>query len=101
MAVSRTPSRVLVAFMAVAFACRNALHGDTKKLSQDQRVELLRGLASEYATAKIILPAPAKPCRLKRTEPGTRKHWEDAVRKDGPAARVGRHGAGHQGRRRR
>ena len=83
MAVFRMPPRVLVVFLAVA-----TLHGDTKKLSQDQRVELLRGLASEYATAKVMLPRSRKALPVSETGTWDKKLWEDAVRKDGPAARV-------------
>ena len=65
------------------------LHGDTKKLSQDQRIELVRGLASEYATAKIILPNSRKALPFEENGTWDKKIWEDAVRKDGPAARAG------------
>jgi hypothetical protein len=84
MAVYRIPPRVLVAFLAVA-----SLHGDTKKLSLDQRLELLRGLSSEYATAKIILPRSRKALPFEENGTWDQKKWNDAVRKDGPAARVG------------
>ena len=84
MAVSRISPRVLVAFLAVT-----TLHGDTKKLSQDQRVELLRGLSSEYATAKIILPNSRKALPFEENGTWDKKTWEEAVRKDGPAARAG------------
>jgi len=75
---------VLVAFLAVA-----GLHGDTKKLSLDQRVELLRGLSSEYATAKIMLPRSSKPLPFEENGTWDKKTWEDAVRKDGPACKAG------------
>ena len=84
MSVSRIPPRVLVAFLAVA-----GLHGDTKKLSLDQRVELVRGLSSEYATAKIMLPRSRKALPFEENGTWDKKAWETAVRKDGPAARVG------------
>jgi len=84
MSVSRIPPRVLAAFLAVA-----GLHGDTKKLSQDQRVELLRGLGSEYAVAKIILPNSRKALPFEENGTWDKKKWEEAVRKDGPAARIG------------
>src|SRR5579863_2570805 len=83
MAVSRISPVVLVAFLAVT------LHGDTKKLSQDQRLELVRGLAAEYATAKIILPNSRKALPFEENGTWDKKIWEDAVRKDGPAARAG------------
>ncbi len=84
MAFSRISPRLLVAFLAAG-----VLHGDTKKLSQDQRVELLRGLSSEYATAKIILPNSRKALPFEENGTWDKKKWEDAVRKDGPAARAG------------
>ena len=88
MAVPRISPRILVAFLAVAVPAVT-LHGDTKKLSQDQRVELLRGLSSEYATAKIILPNSRKALPFEENGTWDKKKWEDAVRKDGPAARAG------------
>jgi hypothetical protein len=78
------PPRILVAFLAVA-----SLHGDTKKLSLDQRVELVRGLSSEYATAKIMLPRSRKALAFEENGTWDKKVWEAAVRKDGPAARAG------------
>jgi hypothetical protein len=84
MAGSRIPPRVLVAFLAVA-----GLHGDTKKLSLDQRVELLRGLSSEYATAKVMLPRSRKALPFEENGTWDKKTWELAIRKDGPAARAG------------
>lgn len=84
MAVSRTVSRVFVTFVAIGY-----LHGDTKKLSQDQRLELVRGLAAEYATAKIILPNSRKALPFEENGTWDKKIWENAVRQDGPAARAG------------
>src|ERR1700730_16204224 len=84
MSVSRIPPRVLVAFLAVA-----GLPGGTKKLSLDQRVELLRGLSSEYATAKVMLPNSRKALPFEENGTWDKKKWEDAIRKDGPAARAG------------
>jgi len=89
MAVSRISPRVLAAFLVAAFPVVTTLHGDTRKLSQDQRVELIRGLSSEYATAKIILPNSRKALPFEENGTWDRKKWEDAVRRDGPAARPG------------
>jgi len=84
MAVFRRSPRLLVAFLAAGI-----LHGDTKKLSQDQRVELVRGLSSEYATAKVMLPNSRKALPFEENGTWDKKKWEDAIRKDGPAARAG------------
>ncbi len=49
-------ARVLAAFVAVA-----SLHGDSKKLTLDQRVEIMRGITAEYATVRAPLPRSKKP----------------------------------------
>lgn len=87
MADSRISSRILVAFLA--FVAVTTLHSDIKKLSQDQRVELVRGLSAEYATAKIILPRSRKPLPFEENGTWDKTLWEAAVRKDGPAVRPG------------
>jgi hypothetical protein len=84
MAFSRISPGLLAALLAVV-----ALHGDTKKLSQDQRVELVRGLSSEYSTTKILLPNSRKALPFEENGTWNKKIWEDALRKDGPAARLG------------
>jgi hypothetical protein len=77
-----------VAFLAAA-SVGTSLHGDTKKLSQDQRIELVRGLSAEYATAKIILPNSRKALPFEENGTFDKKTWEAALRKEGPAARAG------------
>jgi hypothetical protein len=83
MAVFRT-SPLILAVLLVA-----ALRGDTKKLSQDQRIELLRGLDAEYATAKIVLPNSRKALPFEENGTWDKKKWEEALHKEGQAARVG------------
>ena len=87
--VFRIPLRALAAFLAVAFLGDASLQGDTKKLSQDQHVELIRGLSSEYATAKIMLPNSRKALPFEENGTWDKKKWEEAFRKDGQAARAG------------
>lgn len=72
-----------------ALLVTSQLHADTGKLSDEQKIDLLRGLTAEFATAKIVLPRSNK--ALPIFEDGTRdsKKWEDALYKQGPAARVG------------
>jgi hypothetical protein len=55
----------------------------------DQRIELVRGLSAEYATAKIMLPRSRKALAVEENGTWDKKTWEAAVRKDGPAARAG------------
>src|SRR5437868_1245058 len=76
--------RVLVAFLAVASA-----NADQKKLTMDQRVELMRGLTAEYATVKVLLPRSKKPLDVHTDGSYDKQQWADAMKELGPAGRVG------------
>jgi hypothetical protein len=80
----RISPRVMAAFIAVA-----SLKGDQKKLTQDQRIELLRGLTSEYATVKAPLPRSKKPLEFNSDGTYDKQRWLDVGKQMGPAARVG------------
>jgi len=76
----------LVVVLAVVSA---RLDADSKKLTQDQRIEILRGLSSEYAKIKVVLPRSKK--ALEISSDGTWDHdvWNAAFKELGPAGRVG------------
>jgi hypothetical protein len=76
--------RVLLAFLAVA-----SLNADQKKLTLDQRVEILRGLTSEFATVKGPLPRSRKPLDVKTDGSYDKQEWTEIGKQLGPAARVG------------
>jgi hypothetical protein len=76
--------RVLLAFLAVA-----SLNADQKKLSVDQRVEILRGLTSEFATVKVPLPRSRKPLDVKTDGSYDKTQWTELGKALGPAARTG------------
>jgi len=59
------------------------------KLTYDERVDLLRGLTAEYATAKQFLPRSKKPLEFESTGAYDKKQWETVAKEMGPAARVG------------
>lgn len=60
-----------------------------QKLTEDDRVEILRGLLSEYATVKTLLPRSRKPLPFDASGTWDKAAWEQAAREFGPAARVG------------
>jgi len=60
-----------------------------QKLSEDDRIEILRGLVSEYATVKAFLPRSKKPLPLDSSGVVDKPVWDQAGREFGPAARVG------------
>ncbi len=77
-------SQVILACIAVT-----SLYGDQKKLTNDQHMELLRGLDAEYATVKVPLPRSKKPLNLKTDGDFDTMEWTAANAKYGPAARMG------------
>ncbi len=81
--------KVLAAFLAAAGCMDNSLFADTKKLTFDERVEIVRGLMSEYATVKTFLPRSRKPLPFHSDGNYDKKQWADLGKELGPAARVG------------
>ena len=77
-------AQVILACIAVT-----ALYGDQKKLTNDEHVELLRGLTAEYATVKMPLPRSKKPLNLQTDGDFDTMEWTAANAKFGPAARMG------------
>ena len=77
--------RVLAAFLALA----SFTYGDSKKLTLDQKVELLRGLTSEYATVKFPLPRSRKPLEFNSDGTFDKDRWAAVAREMGPAGRIG------------
>jgi hypothetical protein len=59
------------------------------KLTEDGRVEILRGLLSEYATVKAFLPRSSKPLPFDASGNYDKEYWARAGQQFGPAARVG------------
>jgi hypothetical protein len=59
------------------------------KLTDDDKVDILRGILSEYATAKVLLPRSKKPLPFQSDGVWNKEIWNQAEREFGPAARVG------------
>jgi hypothetical protein len=60
-----------------------------KKLTEDDRIEILRGIMSEYATVKASLPKSKDPLPFESNGTWDKQKWSEANQKFGPAARVG------------
>lgn len=76
---------VLLALLVAAAGLR----ADSKKLTEDQRIELLRGLSAEYATIKTLLPRSRKPLEFNTDGSWDKAKWEAVAKELGPAGRVG------------
>lgn len=59
------------------------------KLTEQDRIELMRGLVAEYATVKQLLPRAKKALPFESTGSFDKKEWQAASREYGPAGRVG------------
>jgi hypothetical protein len=80
-----TPAACLLLLSAVAPPAARA----DQKLTEDDRVEILRGLLSEYATVKAFLPRSKKPLPFDASGQYDKQYWAQAGQQFGPAARVG------------
>jgi hypothetical protein len=78
----------LTVFASMLSATTPAFAGDAKLTEQD-RLELLRGLTAEYATVKAYLPRSKKPLPFYSKGTFDKAQWEQMGREMGPAARVG------------
>ena len=86
--MAHIPPRVLAAFLAIC-SLQGSLYADSKKLSFDQRVALMRGLLAEYAKVKQPLPRSKKPLVIDTKGYYDKQQWGDAYKEMGPCARVG------------
>ncbi len=73
----------------VAAASLPVTRAESDKLTDEQRVELIRGLTAEYATAKVGLPRSKKTLEVDTKGAYDKPVWEAAQKEFGPAARVG------------
>lgn len=64
-------------------------NGEKRKLTPEDRLEIVRGLTAEYATAKMAIPRSKKALPISSTGKLDKDKWDDAARENGPAARVG------------
>ncbi len=77
------------AFAVAATLLAPSLYPAPRKLTDEDRIEILRGLTAEYATVKLAIPRSKKPLRYESTGTWDKAKWSEAGRESGPAARVG------------
>jgi hypothetical protein len=62
---------------------------EERKLTSDERIELIRGLTAEYATAKTSLPRSKKPLVLESKGSFDKTLWDQIGKQNGSAASAG------------
>jgi hypothetical protein len=60
-----------------------------EKLTDEQRIEILRGMTAEYATVKTYLPRSKKALEFHSNGQYDKQQWQEEGKLLGPAARVG------------
>jgi hypothetical protein len=76
-----SPSRFVLAIVAVSLSA--------EKLTDEQRIEILRGMTAEYATVKAYLPRSKKALEFHSNGQYDRAAWQETGKELGPAGRVG------------
>ncbi len=75
--------------IGTAFWLGNLAFASEPKLTEEDRIDLLRGLTAEYAMVKAYLPRSKKPLIFQSKGTYDKQQWQEIGRELGPAARVG------------
>lgn len=62
---------------------------EARKLTDDERIEILRGMTAESGTLKVVVPRSKKPLSLQTDGTWDKEQWDAAGKEFGPAGRVG------------
>jgi hypothetical protein len=74
--------------LSVPFIQAGVIH-PSDRLTDDEKISLIRDLAAEYANAKTVLPRSRKPLEFNADGTWDKKAWNDAAQSQGAAARLG------------
>src|SRR5258708_459428 len=77
------------AIVAVLIPLLPGLVPAAKNFTEEDRIELIRGLTSEYATVKSLLPRSKRPLEFDSNGTWDKKEWSTIAKETGPAARTG------------
>jgi hypothetical protein len=81
--------RWVAAAFSIALAGIQFLGAADRKLTEEERIELIRGLTAEFATVKTPLPRSKKPLVFRSTGDFDKALWASVGKESGPAGRVG------------
>ncbi len=79
----------LVLVAAIGIIGIATLRGDSKKSAEDQRIELIRGLSSEWASVKTYIPRSKKPIEVDADSHWDAQKWQEIGRELGPVGKIG------------
>jgi hypothetical protein len=79
--------KLLTALLLIPLAMRPLAAGE--KLTPEERIEIVRGLNFEFATAKVLIPRSPKTLEFTSDGKFDKQAWAQMAREIGPAARPG------------
>jgi hypothetical protein len=81
----------MASILAAAALCASPGFAQSKnKLTPEERLELVRGMTAEYATAKVMLPKAKRPLPVNQVGRAVQQDkWDKAAQELGPAAKPG------------
>jgi hypothetical protein len=79
---------LLSAFLSISGLQAGVIH-PSDRLTEDERIRLIRDLSSEYANAKIAIPRSKKPLEFNADGTYDKMQWHDDALTMGQAARLG------------
>lgn len=79
---------LIACVLSYSFLQAGVLH-PADKLTDDEKIALVRDLSSEYATAKVLLPRSKKPLEFNADGTYDKEQWKNAAVTLGAAARLG------------
>lgn len=87
--MTRFSPRTFLALAIAGIVAPGSILADSKKLTQDQRIEILRGMMAEYAKITTVLPKSKKPLEFNADGTWDQEKWKAAEKEMGPAGRLG------------
>lgn len=87
--IFRSVRLAAAAAIAVALLPLALLGDNPRRLRDEDKVVLLRGLMAEYATSKILIPRSKKALAIEKDGRYSQEAWDGANNKNGAAARAG------------
>lgn len=85
----RFASTVIAVVFSAALLPSALLGDNARRLRDEDKVVLLRGLMAEYATSKILIPRSKKALAIEQDGRYSQEEWDTANNKNGVAARAG------------
>lgn len=80
---------LILSLLPALLAAQSGKEDPAPKLTDEEKVELLRGLTAEYGTVKAYLPRSKKALKVNSDGSWDKSEWQESGREFGPVARTG------------